>query len=65
MDVIEDPDEAENLIDSDDLAVQTARARLEARIPLFPELDNDPIYIPQPPQLWDVPVTVQSMVWKK
>lgn len=31
----------------------------------FPAKDNEPKYIPNPPQEWDVEVTAESQVWKK
>ena len=30
----------------------------------FPEKDKDPIYIPNPPQVWDVKITAESGIWK-
>mgnify|MGYP006282573035 CR=1 FL=1 len=65
VDIINDPDEEIDIIDSEDPEVQAALDKLKARIPLFPRWDNDPRYVPQPPQEWDVPVTVKSKVWKK
>ncbi|MFP4029710.1 MAG: sulfatase-like hydrolase/transferase [Candidatus Brocadiia bacterium] len=65
VDIINDPDEEVDISDSEDPEVQAARQKLEAQIPLFPRWDNDPQYVPQPPQEWDVPVTVESKVWKK
>ncbi|MBS3762193.1 MAG: sulfatase-like hydrolase/transferase [Planctomycetes bacterium] len=65
VDIINDPDEEVDISDSEDPDVQAAREKLEGQIPLFPRWDNDPKYVPQPPQEWDVPVTVESKVWKK
>lgn len=31
----------------------------------FPEKDNDPIYIPNPKQNWDVNISAKSQIWKK
>lgn len=65
VDVIADPAEAINLIDSDDPGAKAALARLMPLIETFPERDNDPIYDRLPAQPWDVPVTAQSEVWKE
>ncbi|MCH2613962.1 MAG: sulfatase-like hydrolase/transferase, partial [Opitutales bacterium] len=65
VDVIADPEEMKNLIDSNDPEAQAALERLSAIIPSFPERDNDPIYDPLPPQPWDVPITAQNEVWKE
>ena len=65
VDVIADPKEANNLIDSRDPEAQAALERLSAIIPMFPERDNDPIYDPLPPQPWDVPITAKNEVWKE
>tara|TARA_B100001123_G_scaffold25924_1_gene27975 strand:+ start:945 stop:2396 length:1452 start_codon:yes stop_codon:yes gene_type:complete len=65
VDVLADPNEKTNLIDSDDPEAQAALARMSALISTFPERDNDPIYKPNPPQPWDVDITAQSETWKK
>ena len=65
VDVIADPEEMKNLIDSNDPEAQAALEHLSAIIPSFPERDNDPIYDPLPPQPWDVPITAQNEVWKE
>ncbi len=65
VDVLADPEEKINLINSSDQEAQAALARLTPLIDTFPEKDNDPIYDPLPPQPWDVPVTAKSQVWKE
>ncbi len=64
FDLLDDPWEERNLIESEDPAVVAALAHLSRPIATFPERDNDPIYRPLPPQPWDVPVTARSQVWK-
>ena len=53
-DLLEDPEEQNNLIESTDPQVVAARARLEAVVASFPEQDAWPRYDPTPPQPWDV-----------
>jgi len=65
VDVIADPEEKTNLIDSSNPEVKAALARMLPIIDTFPERDNDPIYSPLPPRPWDVPITGKSEVWKE
>jgi|TARA_B110000495_G_C23002883_1_gene592061 arylsulfatase A-like enzyme len=65
VDVLADPEEETNLINSSDPEVQAALARLKPIIATFPERDNDPIYTPLPDQEWDVPITAKNEVWKE
>jgi len=65
VDVLKDPEEKNNLINSENPEALTALGRLSAIIPTFPERDNDPIYDPLPPQPWDVAITAKSEVWKE
>jgi arylsulfatase A-like enzyme len=65
VDLKTDPEEAIDITGSEGTAASASRAKLEAVIPSWPERDADPICTPQPPQPWDVPVTVKSIVWKK
>lgn len=65
VDLINDPEEAVNLIDSDDPIVRSSLHKLKAVISMFPEQDSDPIYTPLPAQPWDVAVTAKSQAWKK
>jgi hypothetical protein len=51
--------------DSEDAAAKASRQKFERLIPGWPERDADPLYTPKPPQPWDLPVTVESIVWKK
>lgn len=53
FDLIDDPWEEQNLIDSQHPAVLAARQRLLAIAEQFPEKDNAPIYDANPPQPWD------------
>ncbi|MEM7030140.1 MAG: sulfatase-like hydrolase/transferase [Chloroflexota bacterium] len=65
IDLQTDPEEKTDLTGSEDNAALASRQKFEALIPQWPERDADPSYTPQPPQPWDVPVTVESIVWKK
>lgn len=65
VDVLADPEETMNLINSSDPEARAALARLKPLIATFPEHDNDPIYTPLPERAWDVPVTAKSQVWKR
>ncbi|HCS52592.1 MAG TPA: N-acetylgalactosamine 6-sulfate sulfatase, partial [Planctomycetaceae bacterium] len=53
FDLIADPWEEQNLIDSKDAAAMAARERLAAVALSFPEKDGAPIYDKNPPQKWD------------
>ena len=53
FDVIDDPGEENNLVDSRDPDVLAARKKLEAAIAAFPAKDAAPRYDPTPPQAWD------------
>lgn len=65
VDVLADPVELNNLINSQDPDAKAALARMSALIPGFPSRDNDPIYTPLPDQPWDVEITAKSEVWKQ
>lgn len=65
IDLQVDPDEEHDITGSEDEAALASRKKFESLIPHWPERDADPICTPQPPQSWDKPVTVQSLVWKK
>lgn len=65
IDLANDPDETIDLTGNESPEALAARQKLAAVIPGFPERDADPRYTPQPPQPWDVPVTVASIRWKK
>lgn len=64
IDLGADPEETTDLTGRESDAALAARRKFEALIPTFPERDNDPLCEPAPPQPWDRPVTVQSLVWK-
>lgn len=53
FDLIADPWEERNLIDSQDPAAMAALERLAAVAATFPEQDGAPIYDKNPPQKWD------------
>jgi arylsulfatase A-like enzyme len=65
IDLSKDPEEKHDLTGSENLEALQARNKFESLIPNFPERDSDPIYTPQQPQSWDIPVTVESQIWKK
>lgn len=61
-----DPFEQNNLIDS----LNTVERKTNYKILLtpldsFPSTDNDPRYIPNPRQKWDVSIKAKSKIWKK
>ncbi len=53
FDLLADPGETKNLIDSTDPKVLAARKKLEAVVRSFPPEDAKPKYDPTPPQPWD------------
>ena len=53
FDLIADPWEEHNLINSQDPAAKAALERLAAVAATFPEQDAAPIYDKNPPQKWD------------
>lgn len=65
IDLHTDPDEQVDITGDESPEARASRQKLEALIPQWPERDNDPIYTPAPPQPWDLPVTVESILWKK
>lgn len=65
VDVLNDPEEKINLIDSKDPKVQQALAKLTAAAQSMPNKDNDPTYSKIPVNSWDVPVSVKSQSWKQ
>ena len=65
-DLLNDPGELTNLIDSVHIADIAANLdKLAGVIPQFPEKDNDPVYTPHPARPWDVEITAKSQEWKK
>jgi len=65
FDLKNDPYERRNIIDS--LETSVAKENLEkllAVVKSFPSKDNDPKYVPNPPQFWDVEITAKSQDWK-
>ena len=56
-DLVLDPGETTNLIESVDPTIQENRKQLMDIIDSFPESDSAPRYIPLPPQPWDKPVS--------
>jgi len=53
FDLMADPAETRNLIDSSDLPVAAARKKLQAVVAACPQKDHVPQYDPTPPQPWD------------
>jgi len=53
FDLLADPAETNNLIESTDPRVVAARRKLEAVVQSFPSKDAAPKYDPTPPQPWD------------
>ncbi len=65
-DLLKDPLEVRNLLDSlHSTEMEENFKKLLQIISTFPERDNDPRYIPNPPQAWDVEISAESQVWKK
>jgi len=65
IDLLADPDEEVNLIDSLNTTERKASfEKLAALIAKFPQQDSDPIYDPNPAQEWDVEITAKSQEWK-
>lgn len=64
-DLQEDPWEQFDLIDSlENPDIEGPYKELYQVLTGFPEMDNDPLYTPNPPQSWDVGVTAKSQQWK-
>lgn len=60
-----DPDEQQNLIDQLNTEERTKNyEELLSVLDYLLDKDNDPRYVPNPPQPWDVEVTAKSQVWK-
>jgi len=54
FDVIGDPGESNNLIESQKPAIVSARKKLDAAVKSFPVKDRHPKYDPTPAQIWDI-----------
>ncbi len=65
VDLQSDPDEKRDITGREDGQALASRQKFEGLIRQWPERDSDPQYTPAPPQSWDIPVTVESIVWKK
>jgi arylsulfatase A-like enzyme len=65
INVLADPEEKNNLLQSDDPKVKAAFGKLWKVALSFPEQDSDPHYIPLQKESWDKAVTVKSQIWKK
>lgn len=63
--ILDDPDEKNNLLQSNNPKIKTAYEKLWNVVLSFPELDNDPRYVKLPNEPWDKEVTVKSQAWKK
>ena len=66
FDLMTDPLEMSNLIDNLKMENEiTSFQNLLKVIKSLPERDNDPRYIPNPAQPWDVDISAESQVWKQ
>ena len=65
VDILNDPEEKHNLLHAENPEIRVVLEKLWKVVERIPEKDNDPIYIPLPPQPWDVDVTVKSREWKR
>lgn len=65
VDLVNDPEEKSNLMDSKEPEVLEALKILTGALTQFPDRDSDPVYTPLPAQAWDVKVTAKSQAWKK
>jgi len=63
--VLADPEEKNNLLQSDAPKVKAEFEKLWKVALSFPKQDSDPQYIPLPEEPWDKKATVQSQIWKK
>ena len=64
-DLLNDPFEEENIIDKlDTKERKTHYQKLLEPVATFPKKDNDPIYVNNPQQEWDVDISAKSEVWK-
>lgn len=65
-DLLEDPGESINLIDSINTPLRKVNYdQLHAVIKHFPEKDADPAYVNNPAREWDIEISAESQVWKK
>ena len=65
VDLHSDPEEQNDITGAESQEALRSRRKFEQLITQFPEKDADPICTPAPPQSWDLPVKVESVVWKK
>lgn len=66
IDLWQDPGEEVNLLDSiTSPDRKLSFKRLAGIISSFPDQDNDPRYIPNAAQEWDVEISAKSKIWKK
>ena len=66
FDLLSDPHENVNLLDS--LNTEERKHNFHQLLDVvdnFPNRDNDPKYIPNPAQVWDVEVSANSQTWKQ
>ena len=65
FDLKNDPYERYNIMDSLQTSViKNNFDKLLSVVKSFPLRDNDPKYVPNPPQTWDVEITAKSQEWK-
>jgi len=65
IDLAADPEEQTNLLPNPSPEAKAALDKFLAVVATHPAQDADPHYRPLAPQPWDVPIKVESQVWKK
>ncbi len=63
--ILDDPEEKNDLLQSNDPKVKAEYEKLWKVALSFPKHDSDPHYIALPKESWDKEVTVKSQIWKK
>ena len=63
--LLPDPYESTNLLETDDPEAAAALERLSAIVAAFPAQDAEPRYLKRAANEWDVEVSVQCQSWKK
>jgi hypothetical protein len=65
FDLEQDPFENQNLINNLNSKERKRNFELLLKpVKTFPKKDNDPVYLNNKPQDWDVKITAKSQVWK-
>tara|TARA_B110000008_G_scaffold263841_1_gene287567 strand:+ start:1404 stop:2912 length:1509 start_codon:yes stop_codon:yes gene_type:complete len=65
VDLATDPEEKVNLLESNNSQIVAAKNALQRVAESLPQKDNDPKYNKRAANPWDVPVSVESQVWKQ